>query len=136
MCFFLCHTRKKLSELFGVSTDYLIDPDTDLPLEVIIEDKTAQEQLRLISQLDEDDKQFVFQMIDKILTNKSSIRSFRRISVNKIAPHCCEALLFLLSNSFYFLPNLFSPAYSKWRELFVFKIFRIFEALVVIQLRG
>lgn len=61
---------KKLSELFGVSTDYLIDPDTDLPKEVIIEDKTAQEQLRLISQLDEDDKQFVFQMIDKILTNK------------------------------------------------------------------
>jgi len=86
LCFFLCHTRKKLSELFGVSTDYLIDPDTDLPLEVIIEDKTAQEQLRLISQLDEDDKQFVFQMIDKILTNKSSIRSFRRISVNKKSP--------------------------------------------------
>lgn len=63
-------TIVRIAEALGVSTDYLIDPDTDLPKEVIIEDKTAQEQLRLISQLDEDDKQFVFQMIDKILTNK------------------------------------------------------------------
>ena len=60
----------KIAEVLEVSTDYLIDPDTDLPKEVIIEDKTAQEQLRLISLLDGDDKQFVFQMIDKMLTTK------------------------------------------------------------------
>ena len=38
--------------------------------EVIIEDKTAVEQMRLIQQLDEDDKQTIFKLIDKMLTNK------------------------------------------------------------------
>jgi hypothetical protein len=36
----------------------------------IIEDKTAVEQMRLIQQLDEDDKQTIFKLIDKMLTNK------------------------------------------------------------------
>ena len=61
---------KILSQLFGVTVDYLIDPDQDLPKEVTIQDKAVQEQLRLISQLDTDDQQFIYQMIDKVLTNK------------------------------------------------------------------
>ena len=35
-----------------------------------IEDKTAVEQMRLIQQLEEDDKQTIFKLIDKMLTNK------------------------------------------------------------------
>jgi len=73
---------KKLSELFGVSTDYLIDPDTDLPKEVIIEDKTAQEQLRLIAELDEDDKQVIFKMIDTMLTKKK-FKTFFQDNIDK-----------------------------------------------------
>lgn len=61
---------KILSELFGVSVDYLIDPGKDLPKEVTVEDKAVQEQMRLISQLDESDKKMVFQMIEKLLTNQ------------------------------------------------------------------
>ena len=35
-----------------------------------IADKTANEQLRLIQELDEDDKQTVFRIVDKMLTTK------------------------------------------------------------------
>ena len=51
---------KKLADLFGVTVDYIIEPNSDLPKEVIIEDKATNEQLRLISQLDEDDRAMVF----------------------------------------------------------------------------
>lgn len=61
---------KKLADLFEVSVDYIIEPNDDLPKEVIIEDKTLNEKLRLISQLDDDDKNMVFRMIDKMLTTK------------------------------------------------------------------
>ena len=61
---------KKLADLFGVSVDYIIEPDYKLPKEVVIEDKVANEQLRLISELDEEDRSMVFKMIDKMLTNK------------------------------------------------------------------
>jgi len=60
----------KLAELFGVNVDYLINPKTDFPVEVHIEDKFAQEQVRLINQLSEDNKQLVEQMINKLLTNQ------------------------------------------------------------------
>ncbi|RTY70674.1 transcriptional regulator [Flavobacterium sp. GSP27] len=35
-----------------------------------MEDKTAVEQMRLIQQLEDDDKQTIFKLIDKMLTNK------------------------------------------------------------------
>lgn len=41
-----------------------------IPTEIIIEDKTAVEQMRLIQQLEGDDKQTIFKLIDKMLTNK------------------------------------------------------------------
>ncbi len=61
---------KKLSDFFGVTIDYIVDPDKGLPKEVFIEDKSLNEQLRLISQLNDEDKQIVFKMIDKLLTNQ------------------------------------------------------------------
>lgn len=64
------YVLKKLANLFGVTVDYIIEPTDDIPKEVIIEDKTLNEKLRLISQLDEDDKAMVFKMIDKMLTSK------------------------------------------------------------------
>jgi hypothetical protein len=41
-----------------------------LPKEVVIEDKQAKEQLRLIAELDTDDRMIIFKMIDKMLTSK------------------------------------------------------------------
>jgi hypothetical protein len=42
----------------------------NLPKEVVIEDKTTAEQIQLIQQLEEEDKQTIFKLIDKMLTNK------------------------------------------------------------------
>jgi transcriptional regulator with XRE-family HTH domain len=73
---------KILSELFGVSTDYLIDPEKDIPKDVTVEDKAVQEQLRLIAQLDENDRKMVFQMIEKLLTNQK-FKSFFQENISK-----------------------------------------------------
>ena len=61
---------QKMAGLFNLTTDKIINYNGKLPKEVIIEDKAANEQLKLISELDEDDKQTVFKIIDKMLTNK------------------------------------------------------------------
>lgn len=61
---------QRLAEFYNVTIDQIINLDNDVPKEVIIEDKQAQEQLRLISELDNDDKAIIFKMIDKMLTSK------------------------------------------------------------------
>ena len=53
-----------------MTTDQILNYDGKIPKEVVIEDKTTVEQMRLIQQLDEEDKQTIFQLIEKILTNK------------------------------------------------------------------
>ena len=60
----------KMSQLFNMTTDQIINFDGAIPEEVVIEDKTVTEQMRLIQQLDEDDKQTIFKLIDKMLTYK------------------------------------------------------------------
>ena len=61
----------KMSSLFNLSVDEIINYDDNLmPKEVVIEDKSSVEQMQLIQQLDEEDKQTIFKLIDKMLTNK------------------------------------------------------------------
>lgn len=61
---------QKMSQLFNMTTDQILNYDGKIPKEVVIEDKTVTEQMRLIQQLDEDDKQTIFKLIEKMLTNK------------------------------------------------------------------
>lgn len=61
---------QKVAALFGMTTDAVIHYDGGLPKEIVLEDKTAAEQLRLISQLEEEDRQTIFRLIDKMLTNQ------------------------------------------------------------------
>ena len=61
---------QKMAQLFNMTTDQIINYDGKMPKEVVIEDKTAVEQMRLIQQLEEEDKQTIFKLIDKMLTNK------------------------------------------------------------------
>lgn len=42
----------------------------EVPIEVNLEDKTANEQVRLITELDEKDKSIIFGMIKTMLTKK------------------------------------------------------------------
>lgn len=53
-----------------MTTDQIINYDGKVPKEVVMEDKTAVEQMRLLQQLDEEDKQNIFKIIDKMLTTK------------------------------------------------------------------
>ncbi len=61
---------QKMAQLFNMTTDQIINYDGKIPQEVVIEDKTATEQMRLIQQLDDEDKQTIFRLIEKMLTNK------------------------------------------------------------------
>ena len=61
---------QKMPQLFNMSADQVINYEGKEPKEVIIEEKTALEQMRLIQQLEEEDKQTIFKLIDKMLTNK------------------------------------------------------------------
>ena len=61
----------KMSKLFNLSVDDIINYDENIvPKEITLVDKTAVEQINLIQQLDEEDKNIIFRMIDKMLTNK------------------------------------------------------------------
>jgi transcriptional regulator with XRE-family HTH domain len=60
----------KLSKIFGVTVDQIINPSEDIPKAVTIEDKSFAEQVRLIQQLDEADRVCIFKMIDTMLTKK------------------------------------------------------------------
>jgi hypothetical protein len=53
-----------------MTVDEIIHFEGKVPKEVKIEDKTTNEKLRLIEQLDEEDKKTIFKLIDKMLTNK------------------------------------------------------------------
>ena len=60
----------KMSQLFNMTIDQIINFEGNYPKEVTIEDKTTIEQMQLLQQLDDDDKQTIFKLVDKMLTNK------------------------------------------------------------------
>jgi hypothetical protein len=61
---------KFFGKIFGVSVDGFLNPGKEPLKEVTAEDKTTMEQMRLLQQLDEEDRQTIFRLIEKILTNK------------------------------------------------------------------
>ncbi len=61
---------QKMAQLFDIPIDQIINYDGSIPKEVILEDKTELEQIRLIQQLEDEDKQTIFRLIEKILTNQ------------------------------------------------------------------
>jgi len=65
----------KISKLFGMTVDEIIHFEGKVPKEVKIEDKTVNEKLRLIEQLEEEDKQAGYRIIDGMLT-KSKFKDF------------------------------------------------------------
>jgi len=61
----------KMTKLFNLSVDEIINYDENIkPKEIVIEDKSTLEQMELIQQLDEEDKNIVLKIIDKMLTTK------------------------------------------------------------------
>jgi hypothetical protein len=60
----------KFAKLFGMTTNQLINFEDGTPYEVVIEDEPLTQQLKLINQLEEDDRNVIFKMIDTMLTKK------------------------------------------------------------------
>jgi len=58
----------KLARFFGLSLDRLVHLEDAAPKEVKIEDKTVNEKVQLIAQLEEEDKLAVYRIIDSMLT--------------------------------------------------------------------
>lgn len=62
---------KILSNLFNMSIDDIINYDENTtPKEVVLEDKSENEQFKLINQLDDEDKSTILKIIDTMLTKK------------------------------------------------------------------
>lgn len=60
----------KIAKHFGMTIDQLVNFDGQIPTEVTIEDKSLLEQVRLIQELEPEEKNMVFKMIDTFLTKK------------------------------------------------------------------
>ena len=69
---------QKMAQLFNMATDQVLNFDGKIPKEVVMEDKTTVEQMRLIQQLDDEDKQTIFRLIEKMLTNKKFKEFFQK----------------------------------------------------------
>ncbi|WP_291911510.1 helix-turn-helix transcriptional regulator [Chitinophaga sp. CB10] len=66
---------EKISRLFGMTIDELIHLEGKVPSDIRVEDKTIAEKLRLIEQLEEEDRQALYRIIDTMLT-KSKFKDF------------------------------------------------------------
>jgi transcriptional regulator with XRE-family HTH domain len=60
----------KLASIYGVSLDEIVHYSNATPKAVIVEDKTASEQVRLIAQPNDKDKNTVMNIIDTMLTKQ------------------------------------------------------------------
>jgi len=60
----------RIASFFNTSVDEVIHMGEDVPQEVNIEDKTTAEQLKLLQELEPEEKNMVFKMIDTFLTKK------------------------------------------------------------------
>lgn len=67
-----------------MTVDQLTHYEGKIPKEVNIKDKTVSEKLQLIDQLEEEDKQALFRIIDTMLTKSKFKDFFQKIS------QCCN----------------------------------------------
>jgi transcriptional regulator with XRE-family HTH domain len=58
----------KIVQFFGMAVDDLIHFEGNIRKDVTIEDKTVSERVRMIEQLEEEDKQALYRIIDGMLT--------------------------------------------------------------------
>ncbi|GCC52391.1 XRE family transcriptional regulator [Chryseotalea sanaruensis] len=60
----------KVAKYFGMTIDQLVNFDGTMPEEVTVEDKSIMEQVKLIQELEPEEKSMVFKMIETFLTKK------------------------------------------------------------------
>lgn len=69
---------QKLAKLFNITVDQLINPDDVTPTDIVIEDKSVTEKVRLISQLDDEDRHVIYRMIETMLTKQKFKEFFQK----------------------------------------------------------
>ncbi len=60
----------KIAGFFNMTIDELVHLGEDIPKEVSMEDKTTTEQVKLIQELDQEEKNMIFKMVETFLTKK------------------------------------------------------------------
>lgn len=60
----------KIAKFFNLTIDQLVNLQEEIPQEITIEDKSLTEQVKLISELEPEEKNMVFKMVDTFLTQK------------------------------------------------------------------
>jgi transcriptional regulator with XRE-family HTH domain len=60
----------KLAKFYGVTIDAIVHLNGEVPQEVKIEDKTTLEQMKLIQELNEKDRETIFSIIDTMLSKQ------------------------------------------------------------------
>jgi transcriptional regulator with XRE-family HTH domain len=68
----------KIAKYFNVTLDELVNGNGTLPEEVKIEDNNTLEQVKLIQELNEDDRSMVFKMIETFVTKKKFKEFFNK----------------------------------------------------------
>lgn len=68
----------KIARYFGMTIDELVNFDGNIPDEVTIEDKSLMEQVELIAELEPEEKNMVFKMIETFLTKKKLMNFFQK----------------------------------------------------------
>lgn len=68
-----------MAALFNMASDQIINHDGKVPKEIVIVDKTAIDKMRLIQQLDVEDRQTIFKLIEKTVKSlkTSSLRTWQ-----------------------------------------------------------
>lgn len=65
----------KLAKIYGISIDELVHMSGKIPQEITIIGKSINERLKLIEELEEEDKSAIYRIIDSMLT-KSKFKEF------------------------------------------------------------
>jgi transcriptional regulator with XRE-family HTH domain len=68
----------KIAKYFNMTIDQLVNFEGDIPQEVTIEDKALIEQVKLIQELEPEEKNMVFKMVDTFLTQKKFKDFFKK----------------------------------------------------------
>jgi len=68
----------KVARYFGMTIDQIVNFDGTTPQEVTTEDKTLMEQVKMIRELEPEEKSMVFKMVDTFLTKKKFKEFFQK----------------------------------------------------------
>ena len=72
----------KISKYFDMTIDQLVNFNGGIPEEVTVEDKSILEKVKLIQELDQEEKNVIFKMLDTFLTQKK----FKDFFQKNVAP--------------------------------------------------